>query len=252
MSTTGPTLAVPEGWVLDGSTRERMARQLAAAPAHVAGIVASTGPLPPGTSYRIHAERLSLRPLTDVSEAGSSTVAGAVLARADVGCTVGPGEVSVERGTLLVDHGTHAHDPDRALGEPGPASADDRPPFPWRPVVVLFGLDAGGTGDGDWARRLVNDLLDEGIESRLAVPAVAPGRHLTQPCQADIASLVALGPDVVVALDATALAAVQAERSLPRGTTAVALATDAGGVELVSWQVGRAAGRLRARVSPDV
>ena len=53
-------LVMPEGWVIDELSRERLARQLARAPSHIRGVVAETGVLPQGSSYRVHAERLCM------------------------------------------------------------------------------------------------------------------------------------------------------------------------------------------------
>src|SRR3954469_9424031 len=55
-----PRLVVPEGLVIDESARERLERDLARAPATVAGVAADCVALEPGASYRVDAEWTAL------------------------------------------------------------------------------------------------------------------------------------------------------------------------------------------------
>src|SRR5689334_15473 len=213
-----PRLVVPEGLVIDESARERLARQLAAAPDEVLGVAAEVASLVPGASYRVHAEWMALEtPATLTPAAGA--VRGAVLVRAGVPFSVDDGRVSVDRGAVVVDPGAHAHDPHHPLGPLVAASGRGRPPFPRRPVVVFLGCEAPGD---DWLVRLVNRLVRRDVEARIAVPDVVAGLHLTRPCRAEEASIRALAPDVVVTLDDAAAARVDDWCAGDRSTVAVA------------------------------
>src|SRR3954452_11123208 len=89
-------LVVPEGLVIDESARERLARQLEAAPHAVLGLAAEVSALVPGASYRVHAEWTALEtPLVVAPAAGP--VRGAVLVRPGVPFTVDDGRVAVGR-----------------------------------------------------------------------------------------------------------------------------------------------------------
>jgi len=192
-----PGLAVPPGRVLDWISLDRLARRLSRAPAGVAGVAAPPGPLPPGASHRTHAERLALVP----------DDAGEVVERAPAGAAVLWRDPAAHGGPVLVDPGTHTHDPGAPPGAVHPAVASARSPFPSRPVVVLV-----QTGPGALDPRvgpLVNRLVELGVEARLAGPTVPPGPHLTRPCTPEPGALLALAADVVVPLDATADAEVR-------------------------------------------
>ena len=246
----GSTLLLPEGWCIDWISIDRLERALAAAPPTVAGVGAATGPLPPGGSYRTHAEWRALRPGQRAAVDGP--FAGAVLAREEVEHEVDGRQVHVA-GRVAVDRGAHVHDP---LADPGPldvAHAEGRSPFPVRPVVVFLAVEGGGPETG-WARRLVNDLLAEDVEARLAVAEVGEGAaHLTRPCRPDPASIAALRPPVVVALDAGAAAVASPWCGRDRRTVVVEVDPDLGEEPaLVDWRVGRASGRLRARIGASV
>ena len=260
MTDTTGVLVVADGWLVDRTTADRLARQFAQAPAAVLGVAAAAGLLTPGTSYRVHAERCSLLPLQldQEPEAGAAPqpTYGAVLLRDGVAWSAAEDGVVVKAGSILLDQGAYAHDPTRPLGPVLPAAAADRPPFPWRPVVAFLAR-ATGTDDrarehNEWARQQVNGLLEMDIEGRLALADPTPGRHLTRPCAPSDASVGALGPNTVVALDPEALHAAQHSTLLGRGTTVIELAPELAGIELVSWQIGRAQGRLRARVGLNV
>jgi hypothetical protein len=248
---TRPRLVVPEGLVIDDSARTRLERRLALAPETVAGIGAAASELAPGASYRVHAEWTALdTPESATLASGGSSLRGAVLVRPGVGFTVNAGEVALATGVLAVDPGAHTHDPHRTLGALQTATERGRPPFPRRPLVVFLGVE---TPAGDWLVRFVNRLVRRDVEARIAAPAVAPGLHLTRPCAPEEASIRALAPDVVVTMDAAAAAHVDDWCAGDRATVVVAWDPDLPDpMELVSWQIGRASGRLRARIGPRV
>ena len=98
--TQEPRLILPEGLVIAELVQDRMARQLERAPSHVAGIVAETGELPPGSSYRVEAEWRALDCPSDAYEPSANPVHGAVLVR--------PGVRRRRRGGAVVDVDGHA------------------------------------------------------------------------------------------------------------------------------------------------
>jgi hypothetical protein len=243
-----PVLAIPEGWVIDDLSRERLARQLARAPEHISGVVAETGPLPSGASYRVHAERLCLEPQSAAAEASRRAWPGAILVRPEVAFEVRDGIVKVDAGRLLVDPGAHAHDPWRPITALEDASPLGRPPFRRRPVVVFLACEPDVEAL-DWSRSLVNNLVRRDVEGRLAMFDIAEGLHLTQQCLPSEASIRSLCPDVIVALDETALDRAPAWCADSRSAVVIAYTPDVGTTyELVSWRLGRAQGRLRALV----
>jgi hypothetical protein len=245
-------LAMSDEWVIDVMARERMAQQLDRAPAHVSGIVAEIGDLPAGASYRVHAERLALQPPSATEAMSARRARGAVVVRSGVAFDVQGDLVEVERGSLVLDHGAHAHDPWRALAPLGPATRLGRPPFPWRPVVLLVACD-DDLDLADRARTLTNALLRLDVEARLALPEAAEGLNLTQPCLPSGESVRALACDVIVALDETALAHAPEWCGGDRSAVVVEVVLGLDGkVDLVSWQLGKASGRLRARVDERV
>ena len=256
-----PRLVVPEGLVIDESTRERLERQLACADPAVSGIAAESAELEPGASYRVHAEWTALDSSWSSSAAGSGaraphSVRGAVLVRPNVTFDVRDGCVEIADGAVLSDPGAHVHDPFRTIGPLRPASERGRPPFPRRPVVVFLACEPAS--NADWVRRLVNRLVRRDVEARIAMPEpldddAGPELQLTRPCLAGEETIRALAPDVVVTLDETAAARIDAWCSGDRSTVVVAFdeALD-DPMELVSWQIGHAAGRLRARIGPRV
>jgi hypothetical protein len=249
IASSDPRLVVPEGLVIDESARSRLERQLAHAPADVAAIGALAAPLAPGASYRVHAEWMALD-TPDALAPASGPVRGAVLVRPGVAFSVRDGRVEVAGGSLVVDPGAHTHDPHDPIGALEVASEQGRPPFPRRPVVVFLAVD---TPADDRLVRLVNRLVRREVEARIAAPAVPGGLHLTRPCRAEEASIRALAPDVVVTLDAGAAASIDAWCEGDRSTVVIAFDPNLRDpLELVSWQIGRAAGRLRARIGPHV
>jgi hypothetical protein len=114
----------------------------------------------------------------------------------------------------------------------------------------------GTEGDAklaDWARRLVNRLVRRDIEGRLAATVNPDGLHLTCPVLVCEASIRALAPDAVVALDREASALVHHWSRDERSTVIVELDRELETTaELVSWQIGRSSGRVRARISPRI
>jgi hypothetical protein len=251
-----PRLVVPKGLMIDESARERLVRGLASAPETVVGVAGETSSIAPGTSYRVHAEWQSLEPWQPATRDSSIPVRGAVAVRPGVAFGVRDGQVEISPGAIggasvLVDAGAHVHDPHAPTGPVQDASELGRPPFPRRPVVVFLGCD-GGT-DTDWLRRLVNRLVRRDIEARIALADAPSGLNLSRPCLPTEASIRALAPEVVVTLDGTAAARVDAWCEGNRSTVVVAFDADLlAPMELVSWQIGRAQGRLRARIGPYV
>ena len=57
-------LVLPPNWRVDATTEERLLRQLRRASPDIAAVAAEAADLPPGSSYRVHAERLALQPMT--------------------------------------------------------------------------------------------------------------------------------------------------------------------------------------------
>lgn len=247
-----PRLVVPAGLVIDESVRERLERRLAAAPASVAGIAGETSALAPGASYRVHVEWRSLEPPRLTPLSSSSSVRGAVLLRPGAAYEVRDGRVSVPGdATVLVDAGAPVHDPHAPFDELADASELGRPPFPRRPVVVFLGCENGA--DADWIRRLANRLIRRDVEARIAIPDPGPGFHRSRPCLPTEASIRALAPDVIVTLDRAAAAHADAWCAGNRSTVLVDFDRDLRDpMELVSWQLGHARGRLRARIGPHV
>jgi hypothetical protein len=247
-----PVLAIPEGWVIDDLTQDRLTLQLSHAPDHICGVVAETSTLPSGSSYRVHAERLCLEPSSVATETNRLTWRGAVLLRPGVAFEEGDDIVTVDAGPLLRDPGAHAHDPWRPISRLEDASTLGRPPFPRRPVVVFLAFEPEVEAL-QWARSLVNNLVRRDVEGRLAMLDVAEGLHLTQQCLPSRESIRALDPDVIVALDEVALERVPVWCADNRSVVSVEYTPDvAATVELVSWQLERARGRLRARIGRRV
>jgi hypothetical protein len=245
-------LVVPDYFVVDDNVRRRLRRQLDRADPDVAGVVAPPGPLAPGESFRVHAEWCALEPMSAVRPAHSQPVPGAALLRRGVDFTVRGDAIEIARGTLLVDPGAHVHDRFAPPGTLAAASERGRSPFPRRPLVLFLGLDPAPDREA-WARRAVNRLMRREVEARLATPTGDPGAvHLTRPCTPSEESVHALDPDVIIALDGDAARAAPSWCA-SRSTVIVSYEADAtSAVELVPWVIGRASGRLRARIGPSV
>lgn len=247
---TDGRLVVPEGLVIDQVARARLDQQLDLQPPEVVGVAAEVGELPAGSSYRVEAEWRSLAPISALVEP-TGPVRGAVLLRRNTRFEVSDGLVGVD-GPIVVDHGTHVHDPQTPLGSLRVASQQGRPPFPRRPVAV-FAATEPDAEIADWARRMVNRLVRREVEARLAFPAIADGMDLTRPCLVGAESIAALAPDVIVALDAGAAAQAGAWCGSDRATVVIELIDDLTFTQrLVSWQIDRARGRVRAQVSRRV
>jgi hypothetical protein len=250
MTPVAEELVVPAGWLVDPVTRDRLTERLAASGPDVVGVAAPVAPLLPGTSYRVMAEWAALED-DEATPAPDGPLAAAVLLRPGAEHTVGPGGVTVAGGAVLVDPRARAHDPD---AEPGPvddAVERGRPPFPCRLVVVLLSSD----GDPDraaWAGRVADALLALDVEARVASSCPAATTRLTRACRPTAASLMALRPDVVLALDAAAVDQAEAWCAELRATVVVALDDEVDGIELVPWRLDVARGRLRSRVGPEV
>lgn len=246
-------LAIPEGLVIDDLVRARLERQLARLPESIDGVVAARVDLPPGVSCRTHAEWRSLAPLRDVTPRLDGRAEGAVLLRGHVEFDAGEGVISVPGGALVEDAGAVVHDPTRPLSALATASELARPPFPRRLVVLLLGLDANARV-AEWSRKFANRALRRDLEVRLALPAPVPGTYLTRPCAPTELSVARIDPDIIVAMDASALDRAPSWCGSNRSTVVVefvaGLNGSSGGIELVPWQIGHAAGRLRARIGP--
>lgn len=195
-------LAIPEGWLLDRVGRDRLRRQLTAAESAVAAVVAERDELPPGSSHRVASERRAVGPGSEVGPGRDLTVDGAAMVRAGVGFDVGDSFVELDRGPVLIDPGAVVHDPWQPIGPPRDASPLGRPPDD-RPVCVFLGRERDPYL-ADWVRALVNGLVARDVEARIAVPEPTDGLHLTKPCAPTEASVRALAPDVLVALDGPA------------------------------------------------
>jgi len=258
-------LVVPPRIQVHPTTVARLRRLLAASAPEVVGVAAPLGTLPFGSSLVTATERAEL---DDGPDRGPTTrlraptdVVGAVLLRHPVPhdvlddrirLTSEPGKPGSKDAVILVDPGSVAVavEPRSPLA---PADPSGIPPFRWRPVVLFLAGDAD-PGRAAIAHRQVDALLDHDIEARLAVPTAPPGTHRTQPCLPVQASVRALVPDCIVALDPAALDRANEWSHGNRTTVVIELDADLAGdrVELVPWTIGHARGRLRARVGGDL
>lgn len=255
-------LVVPEGWAVAPVAVERLHEAAESAPEDVDALGAPISQPPPGVSGRVHAERCSMevtgaRRTSSVVLAdpvGSDPFRGAVLVRSGTEVTTSREGVRIEGGVVPVP-GAVSHDPWVPVTELADAVPEGRPPYPSRPVVLVLALD-DDLDQADAARGIVNALLRNGVEGRLAVPEVTEGLLSAQPCAPTEATVRALRPEVVIVADESARVAVEGwldRMDRVRGTVLVELTTDiAMDVELVSWRIGVAQGRLRARIGPRV
>jgi hypothetical protein len=239
--------------VIDDIVVGRLTRQLARVDDAVPGVVAPVVPLPPGASYQVCAERALLTPEACLDPSPDDAARGAVLLRPGVAFEVRADAVAVSHRGLLVDQGAVVHDPWAPVGQLEPASPTGRPPFPWRPVTLFLGL----TPDPlltDWVRQMVNGLLRrKDVEARMAVPSPTRGLHLARPCTPDAATVAALRPDVVVALDGRAIDAATSWLNGDRSAVVIELTPGTEPApEIVSWRIGEARGRLRARIGRGI
>lgn len=186
----------------------RLHRALRRAPAGVAGVVALVDAPPAGSSATVHAERCAARHSDGEGDgadriAPGAQVRGVALVRTEAAvAAVGPDHLTAGA-PLTVDRGAVAHDPWH-LPPREVASPLARPAYPRRPVVLFLACEPD-VAAADTARALANGLLRREVEARLAVPEVPSGLHLSVPCAPERASVDALRPEVVVALDEQAL-----------------------------------------------
>jgi hypothetical protein len=199
MTDTHATLAIPEGWVLDVAGQQRLARQLSRAGSGYAAVVAERSELPPGASYVTWSERRALTPESEVGPGAGLTVRGAAMVRHGVSFETGDELVTLARGELLLDPGVAVHDPWQPVADTADASPTGRP-LGARPVALFLGAERDPYL-ADWVRVAVNGLVQRGVEGRIAIPEPTGGLHLTKPCAPTKASVDALKPEVVVALD---------------------------------------------------
>jgi hypothetical protein len=100
---------------------------------------------------------------------------------------------------------------------------------------------------------MVNRLVRREVEGRLAFPAIEDGLHLTRPCLVGAASIEALAADVIVALDSGAAAQAAEWCASNRATVVIEMVDDVEITQrLVSWQIARARGRVRAQIGPRI
>ena len=254
----GVQVVVPPALALDERSARRLVERLERSPADVVAVAAPLELIEPGSSAPAQAEWAALDPDGEVHPAEGRAVAAAMAIRSGVDHTVEERQVVVDRGTVLVDPSTRTYDPlhDQAGGADAadaaePAGPHARPPFRWRPVVVFLAGEEHADHD-EAVCDLVDALVDLEVEARLAGPAAGRGPRRTRRCAPTRASWRTLAPDVAVVLDATAAGWAESWCDR-RGTVLVELDAALGAaVELVSWTIGRAQGRLRARIGPAV
>lgn len=255
-------LLAQEGWIVDPLTVARLERKLAAIDPDVVGLVAPLAPLPPGSSYRVHAEQLALadgrhEPAGDASSGGvadTPAVEGAVVLRPGIPTEAVEVDRDLREGRLRVEPTGHTHDPWAPPQPVEPASPLGRSPFPRRPVVVFLEVEPDVELDlADWARTMVNGLVRLDVEGRLARTTVPAGLHLTRTCAPTEESVHALRPDVIVTLDDAARELAPRWCTGMRSVVLVDFHLDPTvDVELVPWRIDRNAGRVRARIGQAV
>ena len=207
-----PRLVVPGDLHVEPVAVARLHRALRRAPAGVAGVVALVDAPPAGSSATVHAERCAARHSDGEGDgadriAPGAQVRGVALVRTEAAvAAVGPDHLTAGA-PLTVDRGAVAHDPWH-LPPREVASPLARPAYPRRPVVLFLACEPD-VAAADTARALANGLLRREVEARLAVPEVPSGLHLSVPCAPERASVDALRPEVVVALDERALEAAE-------------------------------------------
>lgn len=245
------TVVAPEGWLLEAVALARLHERLAGSPPEVVGVAAVGGALPPGTSHRVLAEWAAIDDDEDEPVVADGPVSGVVLVRAGVPHDVVDGCVVVHGGQVVVEPRARAHHPSLGPAPSGPAVPEGRPPFPCRPVVVALASE----DDAErvrWAASVVDALVVLDVEARVATTHESVPTLLTAPCLPVPASIDALQPDVVLALDVAAVTHAEAWCRTMRRTVVVVLDDDVSGVALVPWRLGVAQGRLRARIGRDV
>lgn len=247
-------LAAPDGWIVAEATRLRLARQLAAAPTVIAGVVALAGDLAPGSSYRVQAERRAMRAYSDVEDVDTLVSPGAVLLRPEIAYKVRGSLVELDHGRMRIDHGACAHDPNRPPDPLRVAEPEGRPPFRRRPVVLIVACEPEpDPATLEWMRSLTNDLVCVDVEARLAANRLPAGPHLTRPCLPVEESARALSPDLVIAVDDAARANVATWLRDDHWLFVLARVPSSTSIlELSPFRVGGTDRRLRGRIGGPV
>jgi hypothetical protein len=243
-------LVVSDDWFLDPLAERQLRRRLHHAEPSVLAVAASPGTLPPGASYRSHAERLVLAGEQPLRAHDGRALRGAVLVRGGVAFETDDDVVTIDAPTERVAWApdVYVHDGWQSLAPAAAATPEGRPPFRRRPVVAIV-AHRSDLDLADWARALANGLVRNEVEARLLLPAAAEGMYLTTPCLPRRESMVALAPDVVLALDEAAEEKASEWCADDRSTIFVEYTDDlTHDIELLSWRLGGASGRRRARV----
>lgn len=192
------TVFLADGWVADRLALDVLARALTENPERRAVAAVAEPALPPGSSYRVHSERLFRKHRERTVTASGRQKRASVMVRAGTSVVAEDGLLFIEDETLDVP-GAYVHHLWRNVPAENPtASTAGRPPFPRRPVVVFLLRTDPRPDIGRWLTTSVNDLVDADVEARLALPSPPAGPHLTSPCAPTEASLLALAPQAVV------------------------------------------------------
>ena len=116
-------------------------------------------------------------------------------------------------------------------------------------MVVFVSIGELAKSDAMMVRTLVNDLVERGVEARLAVSGGIGGPHLTAPCIGEPRVVEILKPDVVVGLDARSLERVAQWTARPRYTVLAQWSARRDvGIDLLPWGHDRSDGLRRARI----
>lgn len=204
-----PQLVVPPELSLAPMGAQRLRSTLAMIDTRYDALCAPATVIPPGSSITTDTLRRAIHP-EPLRPLLTTNARGAIAVRTS-------GAASVVDATSVDFSGLTEVFEDRSvpahlvwqMSELADAVDEGRPPFPSSTVVVFLGTIVDDDVD-DIARGWVNDLVRLGVEARLAIVAPPPGLHLSGPCSPTVASLNAIRPDVVVALDDGALAMVNA------------------------------------------
>lgn len=247
----GWRLAIPADWVLAPSTLDRLVHRLARC-ADVDAIGGRLLDLPPGSSYRVAAEWCSLAtPVADTMELSATPRVDVAIVRDGVDAVVSETGVKVD-GRCLLDPGVAVHDPWRVYPQLVAASSSGRSPFPRKPLLLVLGSERD-PDVADWARVRVNELVQSSTEGRIAVPEPTGGLHLTRPCSPEEATVKALRPAAILALDKGASEVAHGWLGDDRSAVVIEMTPEtADRIELVPWRIGAGVGRVRARIGRGV
>jgi hypothetical protein len=214
MSATTSTarLLLPEGWHLDEDARSHLEDLLRDEPDEIAAVVIRGTGLAPGMGLRVHNQHLGLAAAGDCALVDEIPAPVAALTRDPTRLHTVDGTLRAVDGSLLVCHDICALDPALLPDELLPAVSLGRSPFPWRPTALVMGFSPSEEM-ADWASRMVDELIGLDVEARLAIDAGWRSHRLTAACLPCVATLDALAPDVIIALDDHA-------RDLARGWSA--------------------------------